>query len=1732
MNRQPSKEELSRIYQRWKDLKTHYGDRADMVPEFASLTRYIKSLQQSQQLQRQRQAQNDLSLQQSQQLQQQQQLQFHQQTQMQNQLQNLLQFQQPGRNTPNNQHFLNQLQPSLQQQANDRDQHFSQHGTPQLEATLLTPQLASGAIPQKLNQPGVPSNGTRHFQNTQHPPQHQQMGFIDGQHIDPTNSVFNQSPVPVLNQRPASRNLLMSQSPASLQQQQHSMQAAQSPHHLLQVSTPHSFPMASNPSLGQTQVPIQSHSQGQEQASAFTAQQGQLVTSQFEALQYLMKAPGQASEPVPRSLVEFVTSDKSAFPTGAYLSSSLVSLVPIISQGTMASQLVPQRPQMSQTPTQQQSVQPSFQHPMSHPEQALSSGQQLQRPSSQQSVPQYPHNLGPSITQDLPQQPIISDRKGSILQFVLNGVAMLPYTSAKITPPANIAGTPLTLEPESRFLGPGSISAPNPRAELFVVVEENPASAGSASKAKGSIQSLKKADPQPPVLFEKFVKGNPKLTKAVVPVHRPNAQVNCFEFPQLMGDHVKEIPFNALYAPQSRLQFPGLLPEGVSMQDVSANREALISIRIQNDIDAMKATLSKLPEGSPARVDLEIELSKLELLPYQKEVRGNILSQMWFNDSLLANSHPNFLAKFGTLTLANVFVAQNLYQHQLHTLVQERNQKHHSTVDGILQTREAQIAAEWRKRENIGRISTKIASFHQQTAREEQKRIEKMAKQRLQALKSNDEEAYLKLLDHTKDTRITHLLRQTNLFLDSLAQAVQTQQKEATDRENGIVPGAGVVASEPPTEDEKREKIDYYHVAHRIKEEVTKQPDMLVGGTLKDYQLKGLQWMVSLYNNHLNGILADEMGLGKTIQTLSLITYLVEMKKVRGPFLVIVPLSTLTNWNLEFEKWAPALNKITYKGTPNQRKVLQQDIRSGNFQVLLTTFEYIIKDKGLLGRIKWVHMIIDEGHRMKNANSKLSETLTHHYHSDYRLILTGTPLQNNLPELWALLNFVLPKIFNSVKSFDEWFNTPFSNTGGQDKIELSEEETLLVIRRLHKVLRPFLLRRLKKDVEKDLPDKVEKVVKCKMSALQSKLYQQMLKFNVLYTADSPDSETPTLIKNTNNQIMQLRKICNHPFVYEDVENFINPTSETNDDIWRVAGKFELLDKVLIKFKKTGHRVLIFFQMTQIMDIMEDFLRSRNLKYMRLDGSTKADDRTALLKLFNAPGSDYFCFLLSTRAGGLGLNLQTADTVVIFDTDWNPHQDLQAQDRAHRIGQKNEVRILRLITEDSVEEMILERAHAKLEIDGKVIQAGKFDNKSTAEEQEAMLRALLEKEEERKLKGVEDEDDNLDDDELNRVIARNVDELETFRKIDEERARATREAAYPTRLYSEAELPPIYTQDPAVLLREEPINSEDYGRGNRERKAALYDDNLTEEQWLRQIDGVVSGESDFEGRDPNGGGGDDSEFAEVKPKKPRGRPRSRPKQPKIQLDDESDDDAMGRSKKRRHDSQQDFSYKRPKLNVVVYSSIDRVKLSGRGRGRPALKPANDVLSPQERSQLQGLLENMYYLVLEHRNEHGRRLSDLFMVKPSRKLYPDYYVLIKYPIALDTIKKRITTKLYNHPREALEDLHLIFLNARIYNEEGLLVYEDAKALEELSISKFTQLALGFDEQELSRILDFSEFDQIFNLKPLVIQPHSMASTTAPAIPDDSNDPNHFTSQSQSMGLPGLGADPHRQGQYFMN
>jgi SWI/SNF-related matrix-associated actin-dependent regulator of chromatin subfamily A protein 2/4 len=442
----------------------------------------------------------------------------------------------------------------------------------------------------------------------------------------------------------------------------------------------------------------------------------------------------------------------------------------------------------------------------------------------------------------------------------------------------------------------------------------------------------------------------------------------------------------------------------------------------------------------------------------------------------------------------------------------------------------------------------------------------------------------------------------------------------------------------------------YYATAHKIKEKVVKQHSSLGGGDptlqLKPYQIKGLEWMVSLYNNNLNGILADEMGLGKTIQTVALITYLMEVKKVNGPYLVIVPLSTISNWVLEFDKWSPHVAKVVYKGEKDARKKMDIIVKKGAFNVLLTTYEYVIKEKNLLGKIKWKYMIIDEGHRMKNHTCKLTLTLNAYFSVQHRLLLTGTPLQNKLPELWALLNFLLPSIFSSCGTFEQWFNAPFATTG--EKVELNQEETMLIIRRLHKVLRPFLLRRLKKEVESQLPEKTEQVIKCNMTCLQKLMYEHMKKGLLL------DSSVKNGRRALQNTIMHLRKLCNHPFLFEQIEHDCRKYWDRDIngiDLCRVAGKFDLLDRILPKFEKCGHRILVFCQMTSTMTIMEDYLTHKGIKYLRLDGSTKHDERGAMLKEFNSPNSIYNLFMLSTRAGGLGLNLQTADTVIIFDSDW-------------------------------------------------------------------------------------------------------------------------------------------------------------------------------------------------------------------------------------------------------------------------------------------------------------------------------------------------------------------------------------------------------------------------------------------------------------------------------------------------
>ncbi len=1090
---------------------------------------------------------------------------------------------------------------------------------------------------------------------------------------------------------------------------------------------------------------------------------------------------------------------------------------------------------------------------------------------------------------------------------------------------------------------------------------------------------------------------------------------------------------------------PSIMPMGVDVDRVREERDRLVFNRIvarQAELKAMRADLAEWDtsksETAEAKNSLKmkalIEYKMLCLLPKQRSLRQQVNRDVIHYDNLAQTANRSLYRRTKKQTLREARITEKLEKQQRDARETREKQKQIDHLHSILQHGSEIHKNAATQRARVQKLGRMMLSHHQLIEKEEQKRVERTAKQRLQALKANDEVTYLKLLGQAKDSRISHLLKQTDGFLGQLAASVKQQQRSAAEHygdENP--PDEEISDSEDDVEDGP--KVDYYQVAHRVKEEIKVQPNLLVGGTLKEYQVKGLQWMISLYNNNLNGILADEMGLGKTIQTISLITYLIEKKKQNGPFLVIVPLSTLTNWNVEFEKWAPSVTRVVYKGPPNTRKQQQQQIRWGNFQVLLTTYEYIIKDRPVLSKIKWIHMIVDEGHRMKNANSKLSNTLTQYYNTRYRLILTGTPLQNNLPELWALLNFVLPTIFKSVKSFDEWFNTPFANTGGGDKMELTEEEQLLVIRRLHKVLRPFLLRRLKKDVEKDLPEKQERVIKCKFSALQAKLYKQLVTYNKMSVSDGRGGKTG--MRGLSNMLMQLRKLCNHPFVFEQVEEQMNPDKGTNDLLWRTAGKFELLDRILPKFKATGHRVLMFFQMTQIMNIMEDFLRLRGLKYLRLDGSTKSDDRSDLLTLFNAPDSPYFCFLLSTRAGGLGLNLQTADTVIIYDSDWNPHQDLQAQDRAHRIGQKNEVRILRLISSNSVEEKILERAQYKLDMDGKVIQAGKFDNKSTSEERDALLRTLLDSAEAAEQL---EEQEEMDDEYLNGVMARSDDELITFQKIDEERAKDPNygpDKRLP-RLMTENELPDIYLQEDNPVAEE---IEEIAGRGARERTRVKYDDGLTEEQWLMAVDddedtveaAVARRNAKIDKRNAN---------KEKRAKQATGVDSSQ--------DPSRESSEMPTPKKR--------GRKTNGAKRKAEDDIDDIPVSKRKRGGRQSK-APETLGATERNLLQKILNNVYQHLMDleaeipgeasdEDDEEGppmRGIIDPFIKLVPRAQYPDYYIIIKNPIAMDNIKKKINKEEYQSLKEFRDDIRLLCNNARTYNEDGSLLFQDANDIE---------------------------------------------------------------------------------------
>ncbi|KAI9860425.1 MAG: hypothetical protein M1813_006083 [Trichoglossum hirsutum] len=466
-------------------------------------------------------------------------------------------------------------------------------------------------------------------------------------------------------------------------------------------------------------------------------------------------------------------------------------------------------------------------------------------------------------------------------------------------------------------------------------------------------------------------------------------------------------------------------------------------------------------------------------------------------------------------------------------------------------------------------------------------------------------------------------------------------------------------------------------------------PGFIKGGTMRDYQVQGLNWLISLHENGISGILADEMGLGKTLQTISFLGYLRHMQGISGPHLVIVPKSTLDNWNREFTHWTPDVNVLVLQGAKDERHQLINDrLIDEKFDVCITSYEMILREKAHLKKFAWEYIIVDEAHRIKNEESSLAQIIRL-FNSRNRLLITGTPLQNNLHELWALLNFLLPDVFGESEAFDQWFS---GQEGDQDQ----------VVQQLHRVLRPFLLRRVKSDVEKSLLPKKEVNLYIGMSEMQVKWYQKILEKDIdAVNGAGGKKESKTRLLNI---VMQLRKCCNHPYLFEGAEP--GPPYTTDEHLIFNAGKMVMLDKLLRRMKQQGSRVLIFSQMSRVLDILEDYCVFREYQYCRIDGSTAHEDRITAIDEYNKPGSEKFIFLLTTRAGGLGINLTSADIVVLYDSDWNPQADLQAMDRAHRIGQTKQVVVFRFVTENAIEEKVLERAAQKLRLDQLVIQQGR------------------------------------------------------------------------------------------------------------------------------------------------------------------------------------------------------------------------------------------------------------------------------------------------------------------------------------------------------------------------------------------------------------------------------------------
>ncbi|KDP38310.1 hypothetical protein JCGZ_05196 [Jatropha curcas] len=655
-------------------------------------------------------------------------------------------------------------------------------------------------------------------------------------------------------------------------------------------------------------------------------------------------------------------------------------------------------------------------------------------------------------------------------------------------------------------------------------------------------------------------------------------------------------------------------------------------------------------------------------------------------------------------------------------------------------------------------------------AEEEEKLLEARVKQEAEQEKEPAEAPHL---NDSQFTKLDELLTQTQLYSEFLLEKMEEITHNGVEQESETVEkkrGRGSKRKAPAqyntrkatravaamlTRSKEVEKAEDENLTkeERLETEQRELVPLLTGGKLKSYQIKGVKWLISLWQNGLNGILADQMGLGKTIQTIGFLAHL-KGNGLDGPYLVIAPLSTLSNWVNEISRFTPSINAVIYHGDKKQRDEIRRKYMPRSigpkFPIIVTSYEVALSDaRKHLRHYNWKYVVVDEGHRLKNSKCKLLKELKL-IPMENKLLLTGTPLQNNLAELWSLLNFILPDIFQSHDEFESWFDLS-GKTNNEAKEELEEKRRAQVVAKLHAILRPFLLRRMKADVEQMLPRKKEIILYATLTEHQKNFQDHLINKTLEgYLREKMDTGR-SMKGKLNNLMIQLRKNCNHPDLLEsafDGSYFYPPVEQ----IVEQCGKFRLLDRLLNRLFALRHKVLIFTQWTKILDIMHYYFSEKGFEVCRIDGSVKLDERRRQIQEFNDVNSNYRIFLLSTRAGGLGINLTAADTCILYDSDWNPQMDLQAMDRCHRIGQTKPVHVYRLATAQSVEGRILKTAFSKLKLEHVVIGKGQFhqERTKTNDLEEEDILALLRDEE-----TVEDKliQTDVSDEDLERVLDR-------------------------------------------------------------------------------------------------------------------------------------------------------------------------------------------------------------------------------------------------------------------------------------------------------------------------------------------------------------------------------------------